>query len=169
MSGSSQFSRRDFIKVTTAAVGGLITVGIGIPAVGYLIDPALKEDKAGKPVAVANLNDIPLNTPYPFAFTLTRVNGWERTASSYGGFIIRKSQNPQDVVILSSRCTHLSCRVNWSADENAFKCPCHDAKFDAAGKVLAGPPPEPLGHFDFEVAEDGVITIVPVEVKAQAG
>jgi Rieske Fe-S protein len=169
MSGSSQFSRRDFIKATTAAVGGLITVGIGIPAVGYLIDPALKEDKAGKPVAVANLKDIPLNVPYPFAFTLTKVNGWERTASSYGGFIIRRSEDPQDLMILSNRCTHLSCRVTWSAAENAFKCPCHDAKFGPAGEVLDGPPPEPLGHFEFEVAEDGTVTIVPVELKAQEG
>jgi Rieske Fe-S protein len=167
MSGSKHISRRDFIKATTAAVGGVIAAGIGIPAVGFLIDPALREDKAGKPVVIGNVNDIPLNSPYPFSFTITKVNGWERTASSYGGFIIRRSEEPKDLVILSSRCTHLSCRVHWSEETGAFVCPCHDAQFDSAGRVLNGPPPAPLGQFDFEIAEDGAITIIPVEVKAE--
>jgi Rieske Fe-S protein len=162
---SKEVSRRDFIKLTTAVTGGIMGVAIGVPVVAYLIDPALREDKAGKPVVVGNVNDIPVGKPFPFSFTITKVNGWERTASSYGGFIIRKSDDPNDMVILSSRCTHLSCRVNWHEESNAFQCPCHDAKFDADGKVLDGPPPEPLGHFAFEVADDGAITITPVELK----
>ena len=161
----NEMSRRDFIKVTTVVTGGIMGVALGIPVVGYLIDPALKEDKAGKPVAIGKLADIPVGTPYHFSFTITKVNGWERTASSYGGFVIRKSEDPKDMVILSSRCTHLSCRVNWSEEDKAFLCPCHDAKFAADGTVLDGPPPEPLGHFEFEVAEDGTITIIPVELK----
>jgi Rieske Fe-S protein len=107
MSGSKHLSRRDFIKTTTAVIGGTITTVVGIPVVGYLIDPALKEDKAGKPVGVGKLENIPVGTPFPFSFTITKVNGWERTASSYGGFIIRKSADPKDILILSSRCTHL--------------------------------------------------------------
>ena len=43
MSGSNEISRRDFIKVTTGIVGGLIGVAIGLPTFSYLIDPALKE------------------------------------------------------------------------------------------------------------------------------
>ena len=165
MSGSKHVTRRDFINVTTGVVGGIITAAVGIPAVVYLVDPALKENKAGKPVAIGKLEDIPVGKPYPFSFTITKVNGWERTASNYGGFVIRKSEDPKDIVILSNRCTHLSCRVNWKEEANAFLCPCHDAKFSADGAVLDGPPPEPLGHFEYEVAEDGVITIIPVEVK----
>lgn len=165
MSSSNAISRRDFIKATTAVVGGFITAVIGIPVVGYLIHPALREDKAGKPVVVGKLENIPVGAPYPFSFTITKVNGWERTATSYGGFIIRKSEDPQDIVVLSSRCTHLSCRVNWSESAGAFLCPCHDAKFGKDGQVLDGPPPEPLGHFEFEVAADGTVTITPVEVK----
>lgn len=168
MSGSKHFSRRDFIKVTTAAVGGLIGAVVGIPAIGYMISPALREDKAGKPVVVGNIADIPVGVPYPFSFTITKVNGWERTASSFGGFVLRKSEDPADMVVLSSRCTHLSCRVNWNEQAQGFLCPCHDAKFGIGGEVVDGPPPEPLGHFDFEVAEDGTITIIPVEKHTEA-
>jgi menaquinol-cytochrome c reductase iron-sulfur subunit len=165
MSGSNRISRRDFIKITTGAIGGVITAAIGVPVVGYLIDPALREDKAGAPIAIGKLADIPVGKPFPFSFTITKVNGWERTASSFGGFVLRKSEDPQDILILSSRCTHLSCRVNWKEEANAFVCPCHDAKFDSAGKVLGGPPPEPLGRFEYQLAADGTLTITPVEVK----
>jgi len=167
MSESGHISRRDFIKATTGMFGGMIGVVMGIPIIVYLIDPALRKDKAGAPVEVGRLEDIPVGVPHPFSFTITKINGWERTASNYGGFILRKSEAPDDITVLSSRCTHLSCTVNWNDETGKFACPCHDASFDINGKVLDGPPPEPLGHFAFEVV-DGVVTIIPVELKSEA-
>ncbi|PWH11918.1 MAG: hypothetical protein DDG60_15800 [Anaerolineae bacterium] len=167
MSGSNRFSRRDFIKVTTGAIGGIIAAGVGIPSIGYLLAPALRQDQAGKSVVVANLSDIPIGIPYPFSFTITRINGWERTANVFGGFILRKSEDPQDLLVLSSRCTHLSCRVNWDEQAGGFLCPCHDAMFDKEGKVVHGPPPEPLGHFEYEIDDAGNITIIPIERKGE--
>lgn len=168
MSGSNRLSRRDFIKATTGVVGGVISAVIGIPAIGYLIAPALREDKTGAPVAIGNLEDIPVGQFHQFSFTITRVNGWERTASNYGGYLLRRSESPDDILVLSSRCTHLSCTVNWNEETQKFTCPCHDASFNAEGKVLDGPPPESLGHFDYSVDAEGVITIIPVEVKSEA-
>ena len=167
MSDSNRFTRRDFIKVTTGAIGGAIAAGIGIPSVGYLLAPAFREDKAGQPVVVANLANIPVGVPYPFSFTITKVNGWERTASVFGGFIIRKSDSPRDLLVLSSRCTHLSCRVNWNEEAQGFVCPCHDAMFTLEGKVSYGPPPEPLGHFDYEVDSEDNVIIIPLEKKGE--
>ena len=167
MSGS-QLSRRDFIKAATGVVGGVITAALGIPVVGYLIAPALREDKAGAPIVVGKLEDIPVGKFHPFSFTVTKVNGWERTASNYGGYILRRSEAPDDILILSSRCTHLSCTVNWKEEAQVFICPCHDAKFDKDGKVLDGPPPEPLGHFEYHVDDQGLLSIVPVELKSEA-
>ncbi|GAB4420026.1 MAG: ubiquinol-cytochrome c reductase iron-sulfur subunit [Anaerolineales bacterium] len=168
MSGSTRFSRRDFIKATTGVVGGLITAVMGIPIIAYLIDPALREDKAGAPVTIGKLEDIPVGQFHPFSFTITKVNGWERTASNYGGYILRKSESPEDILVLSSRCTHLSCTVNWEEESRRFICPCHDASFDEEGKVVDGPPPHPLGHFEYNVDETGVITIIPIELESEA-
>lgn len=168
MSDSNRIDRRDFIKAVTGAVGAIIGAGFGLPAIGYLLAPALREDKSGAPVAIGKLENIPIGKFHPFSFTITKVNGWERTASNYGGYILRKSENPHDILILSSRCTHLSCTVNWNEDAQAFICPCHDAKFDKDGKVLDGPPPEPLNHFEYSVDADGVLIIIPVEKKAEA-
>ena len=168
MSGSNRLNRRDFIKGVTAAVGGIIGAVFGIPAVGYLIAPALREEKAGGPVPIGKLEDIPVGQFHPFSFTITQVNGWERTASSYGGYLLRRSEDPGDILVLSSRCTHLSCTVRWNEETQKFKCPCHDASFDAQGKVLDGPPPKPLGHFAYNVDEEGTITIIPVELESEA-
>lgn len=168
MSGANRLSRRDFILATTGILGGIIAAVVGIPAIGYLIAPALREDKEGAPVVIGNLQDIPVGQFHQFSFTITKVNGWERTASNYGGYILRRSESPDDILVLSSRCTHLSCTVNWNDDIQRFTCPCHDASFSPEGKVLDGPPPEPLGHFAYSVDADGAITIVPVELESEA-
>src|SRR5512141_231000 len=143
----SEVSRRDFIKVTTGIVGGIVGAVIGLPAVYYLIDPALRAGAKEAWIPIGNTENMEVGKPYSFSFTRVQVNGWERTSTSHGGYVIRKSNNPKDMVILNSRCTHLGCTVNWKEEANAFLCPCHDAKFDIAGKVLDGPPPRPLDEF----------------------
>ena len=160
MSGSNHLSRRDFMKATTGIIGGIITVAIGAPVINYLVDPALRAGAKEAWVPIGKLDTIPIDKPTPFSFTRTQVNGWERTGTSFGGFIIRRSADPKDILILSSRCTHLGCSVNWHADSNEFICPCHDAKFSKEGKVLDGPPPKPLNQYsDFKVDGDGNLLI----------
>jgi Rieske Fe-S protein len=157
---SEPINRREFIKGVTAVVGGLITTMIGVPAVAYLIDPALKESAKEAWIPIGKLEDMPIGKPTPFSFTRVQVNGWERTATSYGGFVIRKSEDPNDLLILNSRCTHLACTVSWSETDKVYLCPCHDGKFSPKGEVLAGPPPRPLDRYtEFRVAEEGVLEI----------
>jgi menaquinol-cytochrome c reductase iron-sulfur subunit len=160
MSGSNQISRRDFIKLTTGVIGGIISIGIGLPAIGYLLQPALRKEQAQAWIPIGKLDSFPVGTPTPFSFTRTKINGWERTATSYGGFVLRRSEDPQDTLILSNRCTHLACHVNWNAEAQSYICPCHDAKFSIDGDVLDGPPPRPLDRYnDFQVDENGDLLI----------
>jgi Rieske Fe-S protein len=157
---SEPVSRRNFIKGVTAVVGGLITTVIGVPTIAYLIDPALRESAKEAWIPVGKLEDMPIGKPTPFSFTRTQVNGWERTSTSHGGFIIRRSEDPNDLLILNSKCTHLSCTVNWSENDQVYLCPCHDAKFSKEGAVLDGPPPRPLDRFsDFRVTDAGEVEI----------
>jgi menaquinol-cytochrome c reductase iron-sulfur subunit len=160
MSGSKELSRRDFIKITTGIVGGLIGVGVGLPVISYLIDPALREGGKAGWVPIGKLADMEVGKPYQFSFTRVKVNGWERTASSFGGYALRKSDDPKDLLILNSRCTHLGCTINWNEEAQAYICPCHDAKFSKEGVVLDGPPPRPLDTYaKSRLTEDGVVEI----------
>jgi len=161
---SDPISRRDFIKGIAALVGGTITTVIGLPAIAYLIDPALRESVKEAWIPIGKLLDMPIGKPHPFSFTRVQVNGWERTSTSHGGFVIRKSDSPNDLFILNSKCTHLACTVNWSESDQIFRCPCHDAKFGTQGQVLDGPPPRPLDRYtEFRVTEEGVLEIFYTE------
>jgi Rieske Fe-S protein len=62
MAGSHHISRRDFITITTAAVGTVIAAVVGLPAIAYLIDPALK---SGKSDAWIDRKSTRLNSSHP--------------------------------------------------------------------------------------------------------
>ena len=103
-------SRRDFIKATTALIGGLIGVGIGLPSIAYLLSPSLRKTEDGSVMDLGPLDKYPLGIPTFFEFTRTKVNGWERTGLSYGVFVLRQTE--KDVRVFSDICTHLACRVS---------------------------------------------------------
>jgi Rieske Fe-S protein len=155
----SHLDRREFAKVVLAflsTIGGMI---VGVPAVGYLISPAIKTSQQEAWVPLGPLENYPIGAPTLFSFTRSKVNGWEKTVNSYGVFVLRKSES--DVLVLSNRCTHLSCRVNWDEAAQHYQCPCHDAQFGAGGEVLGGPPPRPLDAYTGEKIkiEDGTLFI----------
>jgi Rieske Fe-S protein len=156
MAGSGHISRRDFVKLTTAAVGTFISAVIGLPAIAYLIEPSLKASGAAAWIPLGKMDAYEIGKPSLATFTRSKVNGWEKTVDSYGVFVLRKSET--EVLAFSNKCTHLSCRVNWNQDQQQYLCPCHDAHFDINGKILAGPPPRPLDTFETKV-EDGTLSI----------
>jgi menaquinol-cytochrome c reductase iron-sulfur subunit len=141
-----QVSRRDFIKGTAAVIGGLIGALIGIPSVAFLLSPAMKSGAETEAVIpLGPLENYPVGVPTRFDFTQTKVNGWERTATNYGLYVVRKSEN--EVRVFSDVCTHLGCRVTWHVDQEHYISPCHDGHFDIIGNVISGPPPRPLDEF----------------------
>lgn len=57
--------------------------------------------------------------------------------------LIRRSQD--EFIAFSQKCTHLSCAVTYSKDNDRIECPCHNGYFSPRdGRVLQGPPPRPL-------------------------
>jgi len=43
------------------------------------------------------------------------------------------------VHVVSARCTHMGCIVNWNSAEQTWDCPCHGSRFAQDGTVLEGP------------------------------
>lgn len=75
--------------------------------------------------------------------------------------LVRTSQN--EYVSYSQKCTHLSCAVYYSQEDNRLECPCHKGFFSIAdGSVLQGPPSRPLPKIILESRGD---ELVAVEVK----
>ncbi len=159
MAGSHYISRRDFIKLITGAVGAVIGAVIGLPAIDFLIDPALKSVGKDAWVPLGKLETFEIGKPTLATFTRSTVNGWEKTVNSYGVFVLRTSET--DTLILSNKCTHLGCHVNWNVDKQEYICPCHDAQFSLNGEVLGGPPPRPMDRYTGDQIQivDGTLLI----------
>lgn len=57
---------------------------------------------------------------------------------------------------ISSICTHFGCTVNWDAQSNKFKCPCHGSQYDAQGRVVHGPAKRSLALLTVVVKQNQV-------------
>jgi len=154
-----EITRRDFIKATAGAVGGLIVALVGIPSVAYLLSPSLRSEGDSDSISLGPLEKYPIGIPTRFDFTRTKVNGWERTATNYGLYVVRRSES--EVRVFSDICTHLGCRVTWHSDQEHYISPCHDGHFDLLGNVLSGPPPRPLDEFVTKIENGNLFVLLP--------
>ena len=44
-----------------------------------------------------------------------------------------------EVHVVSTKCTHLGCQLEWNADEKSWDCPCHGSRFDYNGSLINNP------------------------------
>jgi len=157
---SHDIGRRGFVKVVLTFLSSVMGVVIGLPAIAYLISPATKTQKSEAWIPAGNLDGYPVGVPTLFNYTRSIVNGWEKTVNSYGVYVVRSGDN--QVKAFSNVCTHLSCRVTWKDEMQAYICPCHDAHFNKDGSVGSGPPPEPLHVYETKL-EDGTLYVRHME------
>lgn len=156
MAKSPHLTRNEFVKVMVGIMGTIMGVMVGLPAVGYLVAPFLKRVTTDTWVPAGPLESYPIGTPTLFSFTRTKVNGWERTSTSYGVYVHR--MNETDTLTMSNICTHLACRVKWQEENKVFHCPCHDAEFGPQGEIIQGPQNRPMTQYANKV-EDGILMI----------
>jgi menaquinol-cytochrome c reductase iron-sulfur subunit len=153
-------NRRSFVAGAVSVLGGIIAAVIGLPGLGYLIAPGLKRPSGDEWIPLGSIDDLAVGLPKLFSFTRTQQVGWERTAISYGVYVVKHVDGRLQA--LSNVCTHLSCRVTWKEDLGEYICPCHDGHFAVDGAIISGPQPRPLDGFEFRV-EDGSMLIHLVE------
>jgi Rieske Fe-S protein len=162
--------RRGFIGWLAA----LPVLGAAVPAARALLTtpPVTRPDR----LPLCRLGDVPAAGKL-LARTLvfeTRVGPRvEKVAEPV--FVGRRSDGT--VYALSGRCTHVGCPVlldEGAGEDGAevgldetdgrtrLRCPCHDASFDADGRVLAGPPRRPLPELRLALPddEDGTIEVL---------
>jgi menaquinol-cytochrome c reductase iron-sulfur subunit len=141
----------------TWAIGGLVSLGFGIPAVAYLLGPALKTTREETWLSLGASSKVPIGTPTLFKVTVKRQAGWIMSEEQIATFVL--TENGRDFIAMSNICTHLGCRVRWIAEREQFLSPCHNGIFDKQGNVVSGPPPRPLDRYPVKV-ENGQILIL---------
>jgi menaquinol-cytochrome c reductase iron-sulfur subunit len=144
-----RIDRRSFLNIATWAVGGLISMGLGIPAVAYIIGPAIKNNKTQNWIKLGSTSKVELGTPALFKAKVERQTGWIVDEEQLSVYIL--TEDGRDFIGMSNICTHLGCRVRWISDRQQFYCPCHDGVYDKQGNVISGPPPRPLDRYELKV------------------
>jgi cytochrome b6-f complex iron-sulfur subunit len=134
-------SRRRVLDATLRLMGAAAVGALLWPAIVYVL-PARKRGGSTERVSAGKADSWKL---------------WEARNVAVAG-------KPAAVVLtdrgfrgISLVCTHLGCIVRWHEGSREFVCPCHAARFDSDGRVIAGPPPKPLPGYGVSVIQGEVI------------
>jgi menaquinol-cytochrome c reductase iron-sulfur subunit len=154
MSETKDVQRRDFLGLVTWAVGVLIGAGLGIPAIAYIVGPALKQEDIQEWIAVGTTSKVELGTPTLFKANIERTTGWITNQEELAAYVL--TEDGRNFIAMSNICTHLGCRVRWITEQQSFFCPCHNGVFDKEGNVISGPPPRPLNRYEVKVDDEQI-------------
>jgi Rieske Fe-S protein len=156
MGKESDVNRRKFMEIGIYSITGAITVVSGVALARFAVGQSFRKEKV-KWIEV-ELEDSGESNPNFSRVVLEyeKKDGWLTTSAKSLAYIKRVKED--EVVAISAGCTHLGCIVTWDEDQKIFKCPCHDGRYDAEGRVISGPPPRPLRRHKTKI-EDGRILL----------
>lgn len=156
MNDKKSINRRGFLGIATWIIAGLVSIGLGFPAIAYIIGPALKSNKNQNWTRLGPTSKVELGTPTLFKIKVERQTGWIVDTEELSVYVL--TDDGREYIAMSNICTHLGCRARWVSDRNQFYCPCHAGVFDREGYVVSGPPPRPLDRYEVKV-ENGQLFI----------
>jgi menaquinol-cytochrome c reductase iron-sulfur subunit len=148
-------TREGFLALITFSVGGIASIVVGIPILGYVLSPIINQPReewkdvtfvggnAGKPVIA---NSIPIGDTLEVTFQSNQAQPWSGTTVEQGAWLRRTG--PSSFIAYAIYCPHLGCPVHWLPGAKIFLCPCHGSVFNTDGTVAGGPAPRPLFQFE---------------------
>ena len=157
MAEKKAIGRRQFMSIVTWAVGALISLGLGIPGIAYIVGPALQAKQEEEWIRLGSAAKVDLGTPTLFKAKIERRTGWIVSEEELTFYVL--TENGRDFIAMSNICSHLGCRVRWLEDQELFLCPCHNASFGKDGSVVSGPPPKPLDVYQVKVEENQIYVL----------
>ena len=157
MSEEKGLSRRDLLSIGTLAIGGIISIVLGIPAIAYIVGPARRRVQEENWIRLGPVSKVEIGTPTLFKARVERQVGWIINEEEISAYIL--TEDGRNFVALSNICTHLGCRVRWISDQGQFFCPCHNAVFNEQGEVVTGPPPRPLDQYEVKVEDEQIYVL----------
>lgn len=152
---ASSSSRRTFLAQVIAACVGFLAMLVGIPAVGAVVSPALKQT-AGTTLPVGSVDAFKPGLPTSADLNIATSDGWVKSTQTVAVWVVK--QDNGSFVVYNGHCTHLGCAYHWQADQNQFVCPCHGGVYGIDGHVVAGPPPRSLDTLESSV-QNGVLQV----------
>jgi Rieske Fe-S protein len=185
-----RFPRSVFLEGTTLGLGALIGGVITVPAVGFMVAPAVVKQHP-KSVDLGPLDDFPEGQYVIATFLRDPAQGEVSRRTAY----IRNNgitDGKPSFTIISNRCAHLGCPVqpNGPVFDNqkqtattksagvvtliptrpaGFGCPCLGGQYDKEGNRTAGPPVRGLDRYDFLIRDGHLILLKAYSVGKVEG
>jgi menaquinol-cytochrome c reductase iron-sulfur subunit len=137
-------NREAFLGLFIAGVGGLATLAVGIPIIGYVLSPLIESHgEIWRDVGAVNSfkpgTTVQVNFQYPSQLS------WAGPTKYAAAWLRRNGGD--SFTAFAIYCTHLGCPVHWLAEPRIFLCPCHGSVFYGDGTVAGGPAPRPLHRY----------------------
>ena len=136
--------RRGFFRILTGAVSAIAGAIVGLPLVGYVLQPRKwpVEWVPLGPVAGFRPDETRLVT-----FDNPIHQPWDGQAAHIGVYVRHAGEGAapgEQFLVLAANCAHLGCPVSWFPQSGLFMCPCHGGVYHASGERASGPPPRGL-------------------------
>ena len=125
-----------FIQSIHALMGAMLAFVVG----GAVVAPSFTRRQSAW-LAAEELSGLEDGTPKQIFLSVTRSDGATEVVDRRVVYLVRTGDR---VHALDSTCTHLGCRTRFNPETTRIECPCHGGMYDAAGRVIGGPPPSPL-------------------------
>lgn len=144
IAADSKTSRRHFLDIILGASALAWLASVAYPIIRYL-----KPLPQTGPTGPTRLTRDEASKLDQNKFVIVPVSGQR--------VIVMQSQD--QLFAFSAKCTHEGCTVTYQPGQSVIWCPCHDGRFDMNGRVLSGPPPQPLTKYAAQRQPDGGIVI----------
>jgi Rieske Fe-S protein len=138
-------------------LGAAATLMVGVPVLGALTSPLTGNGKKEDWTAVGPADRFTEGETVKVVYKNVKKDGWLESENPVTVYVTRRAEEYQ---VLSATCTHLGCAVNWDPGAKRYQCPCHNGAFDPEGKVLFGPPPQPLTRLRARVNQEGQLEVL---------
>ena len=152
--------RRSVFRWLTYGIGGLASVAVGLPFVGYILGAKKR------PIYWVDLGlvaEFTVEETRMVTFENPIRQPWDGMTAHTGVYVRREAPDDLGAAqfrVFTVNCAHLGCPVEWFPQSGLFMCPCHGGAYYANGERASGPPPRGLFPCEWRVS-DGKL-----EVKA---
>jgi Rieske Fe-S protein len=158
-------TRRRFMTSTAAVAGTVAAAAISLPVLGFAVGPIF-DRLPTRWQAIGAPGEFTEDTYRSRVIDLVPED--VGTAGKTTVFVRRRNhaidREPEDrwnrFIVVTSRCSHVGCPVNYVDAARSFVCPCHGGVYDFRGRRVGGPPPRPLDRF-FTRVHAGQVEVGP--------
>lgn len=155
-------NREAFMGLFIAGVGGLGSLIVGIPILGFVLSPLIKPPPTPwRDVGPVDKFEVGKTVAVIYKYDQGQVQAWSGATQETKAWLRRDSQ--QSFTAFAVYCTHLGCPVLWLQTPRIFLCPCHGSVFNGDGTVAGGPAPRPLFRYPVRV-RNGRVEVQAVQL-----